>query len=573
MLRALLIPKRSRRRGDTDRKTGARQSVVAAIVVSGLLAVFGCASADPISEQMTDEVVPPTVTGEAKADVVQESGAATDDGLITVSCSRPTGSTIAVNKWSPNWGWGLNEIWVIPTSLSDLVPATDSTGEAITFAAPSREDMANDAPIWTFSIEPELDASAPGHISAHHPCNITQTDTISELVVGTRPGTTDILVYRTNDGCTQFVGYSVPAAPPGVAPLPTPPTRSECSAEYWQFALLDIRDGASRIVADFTEQIALERASGVSSPMWVSVSETMNPQFSPEGSKLAYLEPCWQGARFQEDLGAIVLLRQRCQDGGYLVVVDLLTMDSHVVHGSENDAAIIDGFAWSPDGSSILIQQRCSEGSGVFLPEDETRNELAACNGLWTVSATTRSAHFTPQQDRSLSGFFACPDWDTSIVDQAVWSPHGDSITVSTLAECRLGIWEIGIDSGEPERIVECPFDPDVSSGPGRCTGMKWSPDGATLAFLAEYDMRGEHSIWVLDGYGAEPRRLSPVGFELKETRQIQWSLNGKQVSYYAFWPPTGELLWVTNVDDPSLLVSVPLSQRGVDRYPFGWIE
>ena len=549
-------------------------SLLAAVVIGlTIVSVLGCSTSDQATRTVEpdkphmDESDPLKLAGTNNTDL-QPTAESELDNSLEVDCPAVSGPAVAVNRWEPNWGNGLNEIWVIPIAEADLV-LKDSQGNPITLAPGTDPNADTQVEVKTYEVGPAMGTTW----DAHHACNLTQTDLANEYVLGAHPEGTELLIYRTNEiWCEKFIGYELPIVAPGNRPLPTPPqSKADCEPLFWQIVLTDISTGDTRVVADFGKQVSIEKSGGGILAVPAFSADVFQASFSPDGSKLSYIEPCWQGTRYQEAIGATRLLKKRCQDGGYLVVVDLESLNSHIVHGSENDAAIISGYAWSPDGSSILIRQECSEKAGMFLPEDTTRDELAACNGIWTIAASLQSDHFEPEQTLPIDRFFDCDDWYGPIIREAIWSPTGDAITVAVRQNvgCMPGIWEIEVDSGEFENLVDCPYDSEKLNEPVSCGDVKWSPTGDQFLFYADSDGAGDPEVWVSDRVGAEPRHISP--WHPAPEGSVEWSPDGRQIAFHTYWNSKPSLLMV-EVDDPNKIVTVPLSGAGVRRYGFAWL-
>ena len=522
---------------------------------------------DPTPTQLSKPLVTKPDSSELASVVASEEELTVESepsADITSNCPVKVGPAVAVNRWSPYWGSGLNEVWVIPITEAN-VSLEDQMGNLITLA-PGMDPAADmEAGVNTYEVGPKMSGEEKVHEFHHHACNLTQTDLVQEYVLGSRPKSTEILIYRTNEHfCETFIGYELPNQRPGVSPLPAPPqSQADCEPKFWQIVLIDVATRSIRVVVDFGKNPLFDGPQG------------LQTNFSPNGSKLSYIEPCWQEAQYQESIETTGLVRKRCQDGGYIVVVDLESMSSRVIHGSENDATIISQHQWSPDGSSILIRQRCAYQTGMRLPEDTTREEKAACNGIWTIAATLQSDHFEPQQILPINRFFDCDDFDGSIIEGAVWSPSGDAITVSAHqnAECKRGIWEIQIDSGEYEKLMDCPFDSEKLSEPKPCGSAKWSPTGEQFLFFADSDGFNNYDsveVWVGEKAKKNPWHVSP--WYPTPEGAVEWSPDGRTIAFHTSWRVRPSLLMI-EADDPTKIVTVPYSGTGVRGFGFAWVD
>jgi len=85
-------------------------------------------------------------------------------------------------------------------------------------------------------------------------------------------------------------------------------------------------------------------------------------------------------------------------------------------------------------------------------------------------------------------------------------SPDGRRVAfvVATLSEERdeylSNIWVVDVVGGEPRRFT---------TGPGRDTAPRWSPDGAWLAFLSAREAKAKPQLHVMPADGGEPVRLT----------------------------------------------------------------
>ena len=87
-------------------------------------------------------------------------------------------------------------------------------------------------------------------------------------------------------------------------------------------------------------------------------------------------------------------------------------------------------------------------------------------------------------------------------------SPDGRRVAfvVTVLSEERdeylSNIWVVDTAGGEPRRFT---------TGPGRDTAPRWSPDGAWLAFLSEREAKAKPQLHVMPADGGEPVRLTDL--------------------------------------------------------------
>jgi len=131
-------------------------------------------------------------------------------------------------------------------------------------------------------------------------------------------------------------------------------------------------------------------------------------------------------------------------------------------------------------------------------------------------------------------------------------SIHGDTIAFSAEGD----LWEVGAGGGLARRLT---------SHPGEETMPVFSPDGATIAYLANYE--GPNEIYTMPATGGVPTRRT---FE------------GGGVLSVAGWTPDGKILYATRsfsglpgarlatIDAANQIQQVPLSQAAQGSYAPG---
>jgi dipeptidyl aminopeptidase/acylaminoacyl peptidase len=107
-------------------------------------------------------------------------------------------------------------------------------------------------------------------------------------------------------------------------------------------------------------------------------------------------------------------------------------------------------------------------------------------------------------------------------------SPDGRRVAfvVTMLSEERdeylSNVWIVDVAGGEPRRFT---------TGPGRDTAPRWSPDGAWLAFLAARDPRAKPQLHVMPADGGEPVRLTDMSHGVSAPA---WAPDGSRLAFVA---------------------------------------
>lgn len=218
------------------------------------------------------------------------------------------------------------------------------------------------------------------------------------------------------------------------------------------------------------------------------------PEFSPDGSKIAFLRDI--------------------SDGDLLVVAD--------ADGSnERDIAYFDvwnstcyfsrPFAWSPDGSQLVYQS--NDGKDEF---DWDLHVIDADGSNDRVVVSTDEAEIDPH-----------------------WSPTGDRIAFTRTNEVcrgaaneegeRQDIFSVATDGSDERQLTDHPMG-DHSP--------EWSPDGTRIAFVSVRDDTSDpdngpytSEVYAMDADGSEELRLTD---DVMRDEHLSWSPNGRWIAFGA---------------------------------------
>ncbi len=146
------------------------------------------------------------------------------------------------------------------------------------------------------------------------------------------------------------------------------------------------------------------------------------------------------------------------------------------------------------------------------------------------------------------------PDGSRVVFTRRVYDAAANKNTTS--------LWIVSIDGGEPRRLT---------SAPASDTSPRWSPDGASIAFVS--DRSGSSQIWAIDPSGGEARRLTDLPVDVDN---VQWSPDGKRLAFSAeVYPDCPDLACTAKrdkekADDP---VKARLYSRLMIRHWDSWNE
>lgn len=140
-------------------------------------------------------------------------------------------------------------------------------------------------------------------------------------------------------------------------------------------------------------------------------------------------------------------------------------------------------------------------------------------------------------------------------------SPDGRRLAVS-IDDPRTGasdIWLVDLERGVPSRLTSAPrgeYD------------ARWSPDGRSLAFSA--DWKGPPNIHLLDLDGSSPRVLVP--FDRKQQYPWAWTPDGRQLVYTVRDEVSKDDLWITDRagGDRKPLLATPFAETQAALSPDG---
>jgi dipeptidyl aminopeptidase/acylaminoacyl peptidase len=249
------------------------------------------------------------------------------------------------------------------------------------------------------------------------------------------------------------------------------------------------------------------------------------PLVSPDGRYVAYVQDYDQRA----DIWVV-------PTGGGIAL--LVTADAPCTPAFTGGAGA--GFAWTPDSAALVYTspedgklRRVSREGGrakkISEGEGGNASPSVAPNGAFV-------AYLVDRGDVDEQMFIAVRDLGTTTPTTRRITPEGifaidpqvspDSSRIACVLSDTYGRWSHDaqiavIDVASGAIRVLTPTDDVVNNSP------RWSPDGATLAFVS--DRSGYANIWTMAAEGGEPRPLAPEDFEQGEPR---WSPDGRRIAY-----------------------------------------
>jgi Tol biopolymer transport system component len=216
------------------------------------------------------------------------------------------------------------------------------------------------------------------------------------------------------------------------------------------------------------------------------------PRWSPDGAWLAFEGTVSEGT-------GVYIVRP---DGSGLTA--LPSRSGHALHP-----------AWAPDssrviyvdGNEVIISNTKNMAVEHRFPHDEiTFSPAWSPDGSQVAYLSGRQIHIRPISDSSSGAVF---DPDLSSVAQLRWSPDGDSLTFSGLADGNWNIYSLDLSGGRIESLTE---------GKGDESFPIWAPDGSLVAYLespipsSQGDNTGTFDLFLMTSSGGQSEALTTTG-------------------------------------------------------------
>ncbi len=213
----------------------------------------------------------------------------------------------------------------------------------------------------------------------------------------------------------------------------------------------------------------------------------MAPEVSPDGRWIAFakqMKGTTQEYRGHQYGPSTALMLRELETGNERMLMNPISIDITRAHRAYA-SRVLPGYAWAPDGQSIVI----SEGGKIRRVSVETGD-------VTTIPFTARVRRTLSEQPRSQVSI----DDDTLTAKFLQWpssSPDGARLAFVGVGK----IWVVDLPDGEPR-----PLAPDLEAGLQLTPA--WSPDGSRIAFTTWDDL--EHgSVWSIAPDGSNSRILT----------------------------------------------------------------
>ena len=212
----------------------------------------------------------------------------------------------------------------------------------------------------------------------------------------------------------------------------------------------------------------LELASGKSNPLISDGAANLDPRWSPDGNRIAYVSTTFQG-RWHLFVVPVA--------GGRLSGAPERLTEDHDSGLPRYYYSPFDHYlspAWSPDGRELLLVSN--------------RGQVWGSGGLWRMEAR-QGAPLVQVRDEETT-WKAHPDW----------ARDGKRVVFSSyLGRQRNQLWLVRSDGGAPFELTYCECDH---------TAPRWAPDGRRIAFIS--NATGNTSLRIVSVPGGAEELVQP---------------------------------------------------------------
>ena len=258
----------------------------------------------------------------------------------------------------------------------------------------------------------------------------------------------------------------------------------------------------------------------------------VEPRWSPDGTQIA-----WSSKR--DGQGSYDIWVMDADGGNARKVTD----ESNGV-GSQDQKSP----AWSPDGTQILYMEW---------------NRWDGDYDLWIMNVADGSI-VRKVSDKSQYGNY--DDYWGS------FSPHGTHIIFDSNRGGEYQVWRVDVYGGNPVKLTDTPVN--IPWRGEFSDASEYSPDGTQVVYRStrEGGELGSYSIWVMDGDGANPRKLTGNNHRHNDS-MATWSSDGTRIAFQSVGRTEGgnsEIFIVDAADGGNLH---RLNDRSVDSNWIGIFE
>jgi Tol biopolymer transport system component/DNA-binding winged helix-turn-helix (wHTH) protein len=312
--------------------------------------------------------------------------------------------------------------------------------------------------------------------------------------------------------------------------------------------IVSLRDGSRRAL--------LPSSQAVPSGMGAYRTGDMAPEFSPDGRSIAFVRWGSSGADLYQ-VPAIGGNPQRL---------------------TKQNVRNIDGYAWVPDGQSLIVSLRQSATTVLALWRVWLRGErwepLGVTSSRTSDPAVSADGHRLAfaQNTQASTNIYRYELAGSGLVRRVeprnityatccdrypAWSPDGSKIAFQSTRSGHYEIYVANSDGSNPVQITS--FAAKLAGSP------RWSPDGKQIAF--DYRPDDHSHIFLVDATGGAARQIT---FDSTNDMRPQFSDDGQWV-YFGRTKPGGTDIWkvATKGGEPVFVAADSISGRiiGNDLY------